>query len=110
MIHFNKPIVIAPETPESNPTLNQEETEQLLNQYAYCEKDEECTSFYAKCPFGCGRGINMQFLDTAQNLIKNFRQHQLEINGIMCEYDCIEVQKVSCINNTCTVDTKLSNF
>ena len=96
---------MAPETPETletfEPTVvpSQADIEYLLEEYAYCEVDEDCTSFYADCPFGCGRGINVAFLETAQTLIKDFRTN----SALACEYGCIEIQGVSCKNNKCVV-------
>ena len=112
VVYFNKPVVIAPETPEvsePNLILSEEEINQLLEQYAYCEIDEDCTSFYAECPFGCGRGINKQYLDVAQTLINNFKQHQLENDGMVCIYWCVEIQGVTCQNYKCIVHTEFSD-
>ena len=109
VIYFNRPVVIAPETPEMfepNAILSENEINWLLEEYAYCEADEDCTRFYATCPFGCGKGINVAFLDTAQATINTFRQHQLETNGVMCEYWCVEVQGVSCQDHKCVIQAE----
>lgn len=112
VVYFNQPIVIAPEIPEvsePNVIFSEEEINQFIEENAYCEVDEDCTRFYAKCPFGCGRGINVWRVDSAQILIDEFIQHQIETNGIICEYGCVEVLGVSCQNHKCSVHTELSD-
>jgi len=109
VVHFNQPVVIAPETPDLQPSptiLSQTEIEHLLDIYAYCTADEDCTSFYAECPFGCAKGIHVNYLETAQTLIEDFRQHQLESNGEICVYDCAAIQGTSCQSNKCIAHTE----
>jgi hypothetical protein len=73
------------------------EIDQLLKSYTYCEQDSDCTTFYADCPFGCGKGINLKFVDIAQEIIQQYRNQQAE----PCVYRCANITGVHCENYTC---------
>ncbi len=82
---------------------DKKQIEEFLVEYNYCEKDEDCTSFYAACPFGCWKGIATKYLSTAQSLIENYRETQASTNGELCEYGCMEIKGVSCNKYQCEV-------
>lgn len=75
----------------------------LLTEYSYCEKDEDCTSFYATCPFWCAKWINTKYLETAQLLIDNYRNTQATLWNPQCEYWCVAIQWTKCENYKCNV-------
>ena len=78
------------------------EIDQLLAKYAYCETDTDCTTYYGACPFGCGQGVNVKFLDISQKIIENYRNNQSE----QCEYGCVATTGVKCENTTCIATTE----
>ena len=79
---------------------DKETIDQLLANYASCETDTDCTTYYGACPFGCDQGVNVKFLNIAQQMIENYRKNQSE----QCEYGCMEIKGVSCQNSVCVVE------
>ena len=63
------------DTPSSFVKLTKEEVESQIEQRGYCEVDSDCEVFYGDCPFGCHVAVNKQFVQTAQELIENWREY-----------------------------------
>ena len=82
------------------------EINKFLSDHNYCEQDSDCSWFYAECPFGCGRAIHKNYVETAKSLIKDFRQYQIESHGMICEYGCVDVQGVKCEKKQCKLILK----
>lgn len=85
----------------SNPT--KEEIESRLETMNYCETQDDCATFYASCPFGCGKAVNKAELNDAQQLIENYRSQQAKLGNPQCEYKCVEIKGVKCEANKCIV-------
>lgn len=78
----------------------QEEIEEILERFNYCEADSDCVDYYAECPFGCARGTNGKFLDISKQIIENYRNAQQDL----CAYGCVATKGVSCQNYKCVVE------
>jgi hypothetical protein len=80
-----------------NPT--KEKVEEIIDSFAYCEADNECSSFYWDCPFGCHQAVNNKYLDVAQKVMKNWWNN----NQPQCIYDCVAIKWTKCENYKCNV-------
>lgn len=80
---------------------SQEEIEKLIENYGYCSTDEDCTTFYAECPFGCTKAVNTKFLDISQQLISNHNELSIARWEPICVYGCVAIQGVKCENYKC---------
>ena len=64
-----------------------------------CAKDSDCIHLNLGCPFGCNVPINRRFAAEAQaeseRLEKTFEE------GTYCEYECMLVLGVRCIERQC---------
>lgn len=54
----------------------QEEIENILKNYNFCEQDSDCATTYGKCPLGCWIAVNNTFLDVTNQIIDNFWNNQ----------------------------------
>jgi hypothetical protein len=79
-----------------NPT--KERVEKIIDSFSYCEADNECSSFYWECPFGCQQAVNTKYLDIAQKVMKNWYDN----NEPKCVYDCVAIKWVKCENYKCS--------
>ncbi len=77
---------------------NISEIKEILNKYNYCETDLDCGYFEWICPLDCYIPINIEFIDIATDIVTNFSKH---INGEMCVYDCLFMDKAVCNNYKC---------
>jgi hypothetical protein len=85
---------------------SQEEIEELIRGYGYCEADSDCVGFYGDCPFGCGKAVNAKFLGISQQLIAYYRETQAALGNPQCVYSCVEMEGVKCENSQCVVQFK----
>lgn len=77
---------------------NEEEVKNLLDSYSYCESDSDCGYLLWECPFWCYVPINIKYIDIASSIMNNYFNH---LNGELCIYDCIEMNKAKCENYKC---------
>lgn len=82
----------------------QEEVNEILERFNYCEQDSDCVDYYAECPFGCARGTNGKFLEISQQIIDQYRNTQDEL----CVYGCVATKGVSCKDFRCVVELELA--
>jgi|SRR5690606_1274831 len=62
----------------------------------YCEVVSDCQQVaVSKCPFGCYIYVNKDEGGRIEELLSGFQSN--------CEYGCIEMKGVDCVNNTCEV-------
>lgn len=71
---------------------SQADVENLIQQYGYCETDDDCIGIYGQCPLSCQLAINKNYQTTVEKIISNFRNHQVP----QCTYKCKAITKVSC--------------
>lgn len=79
---------------------SQTDVENLIQQYGYCETDDDCIGIYGQCPLSCQIAINKKYQTTVEKIISNFRNHQ----SPQCTYNCKAITKVSCSNYKCVVE------
>lgn len=62
----------------------------------YCEVVEDCQQVaVSKCPFGCYIYVRNTEASRIEEMLNGFQSS--------CEYGCIEMKGVDCINNKCEV-------
>ncbi len=62
----------------------------------YCETKNDCAlASVSSCPFGCYILVNQSRVDEIQQLLKGYNSR--------CEYSCIEIKGMDCIENKCQV-------
>jgi hypothetical protein len=69
--------------------------------------DSDCETFYGECPFGCHIAINKQFVQPAQQLIKDWLANEEKQGNSMCVYGCVQLLGVQCQNQHCTTRSYL---
>ena len=79
---------------------SQTDVENLIQQYGYCETDDDCIGIYGQCPLSCQIAINKKYQTTVEKIITNFRNHQ----SPQCTYKCMEIKKVGCKSYKCVVE------
>lgn len=93
--HYYNATVVDQLTKTADATRSEIDT--LLQNYAFCEVDADCDSFYWECPFGCHQYMNKKYSDIAKQVMKNF----INNNPPICTYKCIELPIVKCENYQC---------
>ena len=73
----------------------EEDVKNQLAMWNYCEIDEDCSAFYAPCPFGCRDVVNKEFVEVATELIATYRNQQATLGAVQCEYDCMSVENAT---------------
>ena len=71
---------------------SQSDVENLIQQYGYCETDDDCIGIYGQCPLSCQIAINKKYQPTVEKIITNFRNAQ----DPQCTYKCMEIKGVTC--------------
>jgi hypothetical protein len=61
----------------------------------YCETATDCVDVGAKCPFDCYIYVNKDQAPRIKKLVDGFPSQ--------CEYSCIAIQGVECVQNVCKV-------
>ncbi len=79
---------------------SQADVENLIQQYGYCETDDDCIGIYGQCPLSCHIAINKNYQTTVEKIITNFWNHQ----SPQCTYKCPKITKVGCDNYKCIVE------
>jgi hypothetical protein len=60
-----------------------------LERWNYCEVDADCEVFYGECPFGCRQVVHKQFVQSAKDLINDYREASADRGEPQCVYGCM---------------------
>ncbi len=66
----------------------------------YCRVTADCQVVSAKCPFDCYAPVNKEEGKRIEDLINKYQSN--------CEYSCVALQGVECINNDCVVQVAIT--
>jgi hypothetical protein len=93
--HYYQVAVINKLEKVTNPT--REKVQEIIDNFSYCEADNECSSFYWECPFNCHQAVNTKYLDITQKVIENWHNN----SEPKCVYSCVGIKSVKCENYKC---------
>jgi len=77
-----------------NPT-SEEGIQRELVKANYCETASDCVDVGAKCPFGCYLYVNKDEASRIRPMVEGFQS--------TCQYACIAIKGVECVQNKCEV-------
>jgi hypothetical protein len=76
-----------------NTALSEEQIKEEIVKANYCQTTDDCVDVGGKCPFGCYIFVNKDEAATIRPLVENYPSQ--------CEYSCIAISGVQCIDNAC---------
>lgn len=76
---------------------SKQEIEDIIKSYGFCEKNEDCVSFYWECPFACHQSMNVKYEAISKEIMNNFLEKQEE----KCIYKCMEIKATTCEKYQC---------